>query len=207
LNPFFRIIEILILVVLPLLFLYLRSNWPQKAINVNVIILPLIWYVFYAPLHELGHILGCFIVGLEIKDYQLFAHFWEGNFGFAFVDIKDGYGENMNSFVILILPYMLDLISIVIGYYLLTGYKIINSFLFGLAFLLFNVRPLYDLVDNFIGYFFNHSDFVLAIRIVGSLVIFTFVIISIIIVITLIILLLKRFKQYPQLHNTANEKK
>lgn len=198
-NPFFRIIEILILVVLPLLFLYLRSNWPQKVINVNVIILPLIWYVFYAPLHELGHILGCFIVGLEIKDYQLFAHFWEGNFGFAFVDIKNGYGENMNSFVILILPYMLDLISIVIGYYLLSRYKIINSFLFGLVFLLFNIRPLYDLVDNFIGYYLNHSDFVLASRIVGSLVIFTFVIISIIIGITLILLLLKRYKQYPKL--------
>ena len=185
------------MVVLPLLFLYLRSNWPQKVINVNVIILPMIWYVFYAPLHELGHILGCFIVGLEIKDYQLFAHFWEGNFGFAFVDIKDGYGENMNSFVILILPYMLDLISIVIGYYLLSRYKIINSFLFGLVFLLFNIRPLYDLVDNFIGYFLNHSDFVLASRIVGSLVIFTFVIISIIIGITLILLLLKRYKHYP----------
>ena len=196
-NPFFRIIEILILVVLPLLVLYLRSNWPNKVIYVNVIILPLIWYVFYAPLHELGHILGCFIVGLEIKDYQLFAHFWTGNFGFAFVDIKEGYGENMNSFVILILPYLLDLISIVIGYYLLLRYKIINSFLFGLVFLLFNIRPLYDLVDNFIGYYLNHSDFVLASRIVGSLVIFTFVIISIIIGITLILLLLKRYKQYP----------
>jgi hypothetical protein len=185
-------------VVLPLLVLYLRSNWPQKLIYANVIILPLIWYVFYAPLHELGHILGCLIVGLEIKDYQLFSHFWEGNFGFAFVDIKEGYGENMNSFVILILPYMLDLISIVIGYYLLTRYKIINSFLFGLVFLLSNVRPLYDLVDNFIGYYSNHSDFVLASRIIGSLVIFTFGIISIIFGITLLLLLLKRYKQYPE---------
>lgn len=198
-NPFFRIIEILILVVLPLLVFYLRSNWPKKEINVNVIILPLIWYVFYAPLHELGHVLGCFIVGAEIKDYQLFAHFWEGNFGFAFVDLKDGYGENMNSFVILILPYMLDLISIVIGYYLLSRYKIKNSFLFGLVFLLFSIRPLYDLVDNFIGYYLNHSDFVLASRILGNLVIFTFVIISIIIGITLILLLLKKYKQYPKL--------
>ena len=56
-----------------------------------------------------------------------------------------------------------------------------------------------NLVDNFIGYYLNHSDFVLASRIVGSLVIFTFVIISIIIGITLILLLLKRYKQYPKL--------
>ena len=93
----------------------------------------------------------------------LFAktHFWIGNFGFAFVDIKDGYGENMNSFVILILPYILDLISIIIGYY------------------------------------FYHSDFVLASRILSSFTIFAFLIISIIIGIMFILLLLKKYKQYP----------
>ncbi len=198
-NPFFRILEILILVVLPLLVLFLRSNWPIKVIYVNVTVLPLLWYVFYAPLHELGHVLGCFIVGMEIKDYQLFAHFWAGNFGFAFVEIKEGYGENMRSFVILIMPYVLDLVSIAIGYCLLTRYKIKNSFLFGLVFLLFSVRPLYDLVDNFIGYFYNHSDFVLASRIVGSLAVFSFVISSVLVGITVILLLLKRFKHYPEL--------
>ncbi len=198
-NPFLRIIEILILIVLPLLAFYLRSSWPNREINFNVIILPLIWYVFYAPLHELSHILGCFIEGADIKDYQLFAHFWEGSFGFAFVDIKGGYGENMNSFVILILPYILDLISIFIGYNLLTRYKIKNSFLIGLVFLIFSVRPLYDLVDNFIGYYLNHSDFVLTSRIVGNLVIYTYVIISIIVGVILILLLLKKYKQYPQI--------
>ncbi|MBI5727964.1 MAG: hypothetical protein HY965_08940 [Ignavibacteriales bacterium] len=198
-NPFVRIIEILILVVLPLLVIYLRSNWQQKEIYGNVIILPIIWYVLYALLHELGHILGCLIVGLEIKDYQLFTHFWEGSFGFAFVDIKEGYGENMNSFVILILPYVLDLLSIFTGYYLLSRYRIKNSFLFGLVFLLFNIRPLYDLADNFIGYFLNHSDFVLASRISGIYVVFTFVLISIAIGIILILLILTKYQQYPKL--------
>lgn len=197
-NPFFRTIEILVLVVLPLLAFYLRSSWNQKEVNINVIILPLIWYIFYAPLHELGHILGCFIVGAEIKDYQLFAHFWEGSFGFAFVEIKGGYGENMSSFVILILPYVIDLISIVVGYYLLTTYKIKNSFLFGLVLLLLNIRPLYDLTDNFIGYFLNHSDFVLASRIAGNLIIFSFAISSIIIGATMIMLLLRKFKKFPR---------
>ncbi len=32
LNPIFRIIEILTLVVLPLLLLYLRSNWPKRKL-------------------------------------------------------------------------------------------------------------------------------------------------------------------------------
>jgi len=71
--------------------------------------------------------------------------------------------------------------------------------LFGLVFLSFSVRPLYDLVDNSIGYFLNYSDFVLASQIVGGLIVFTFVIISIIIGIALILLLLKKYKQYPDL--------
>ncbi len=196
-NPFYRILEILVLIVLPLLFIYLRSKWTSKEIYINVIVLPLIWYVFYAPIHELSHILGCIIVGAPITNYRLFAHFWEGSFGFAYVDVKGGLDVNMDSLIILISPYILDFISIVIGYYILTRYKIKNSFLFGLVFLIFSIRPVYDLVDNFIGYYLNHSDFVLASRIVGNLVIFTFVIISIIIGITLTLLLLKKYKQYP----------
>ena len=34
--------------------------------------------------------LGCIIVGADITDYRLFAHFWEGSFGFAYVDVKGG---------------------------------------------------------------------------------------------------------------------
>jgi hypothetical protein len=198
LNPNFRILEILVLVVLPLLIFYLRSSWPKKEVIINVIILPLIWYVFYAPIHELCHILGCLIVGTEIKDYQLFAHFWEGKFGFAFVDIKDGYGENVSTFIILIMPYILDIISIITGYYLLIRYKIKKSFFCGLVLLLLNVRPVYDLIDNFAGYFQNHSDLVMAGRIAGNALTFLFIIVSVITGIILVLFLLKKYKQHPR---------
>ena len=176
----------------------MRSSWPNKEINFNVIFLPLIWYVFYAPLHEIGHILGCVIVGAEIKDYQLFAHFWEGSFGFAYVDVQGGLDVNMNSLIILISPYILDFISIIIGYYILMRYKIKNSFMIGVAFLIFILRPIYDLVDNYIGYYLNHSDFVLASKIVGKSIIFTFVIMSLLIGITLTLLLLKKYEHFPK---------
>lgn len=198
-NPFIRIIEILVLVVLPLLLFYLRSSWLQKEIYINVTFLPLLWYVFYAPIHELGHIVGCLLVGLEIRDYQLFSHFWEGSFGFAFVDIKEGYGENMKSFVVLLMPYFLDLISVIIGYFILLKYKIKNSFIVGIVFLILCVRPIYDLADNFIGYFLNHSDFVLASRIVGKSIVFTFVISSLVISVTLTLFLLKKYNHYPSI--------
>jgi len=199
LNPFFKIIEILILVVLPLLVFYLRSNWPKKEINVNVIILPLIWYLFYAPIHELSHILGCIIVGSKITDYRLFAHFWEGSFGFAYVDVKGGLGVNMNSLIILISPYILDLISIIIGYYILTRYKIKNSFLLGLTFLIFCLRPLYDIVDNYIGIFYNHSDLVLTSQIIGKLITYSYGFITICIGVIVTLILLVKYKDYPKI--------
>ena len=202
-NPILRIIEILILVVLPSLIVYLRSSWPNKEINFNVMFLPLIWYVFYAPIHEIGHILGCVIVGAEIKDYQLFAHFWEGSFGFAYVDVQGGLDVNMNSLIILISPYILDFISIIIGYYILTRYKIKNSFLLGLTFLIFCLRPLYDIVDNYIGIFYNHSDLVLTSKIIGEYITYSYGIISVTISLIAIILLLNKYKNYPKVETQS----
>ena len=204
-NPFFKIIEILILLILPLLVIYLRSNWVIKEIYFNVIILPLIWYLFYAPIHELSHILGCIIVGADITDYRLFAHFWEGSFGFAYVDVKGGLGVNMNSLIILISPYILDFISIIVGYYILTRYKIKNSFPLGLTFLIFCLRPLYDIVDNYIGIFYNHSDLVLTSKIIGEYITYSYGIISVTISLIAIILLLNKYKNYPKVEPQSLE--
>ena len=204
-NPFFRIIEILVLLILPLLVIYLRSNWSMKEIYINVLILPLIWYLFYAPIHELSHILGCIIVGSEITDNRLFAHFWEGSFGFSYVDVKGGLDVNMNSLIILISPYILDFISVIIGYYILTRYKIKNSFLLGLTFLIFCLRPLYDIVDNYIGIFYNNGDLVLTSQIIGEHITCSYGIISVTISIIAIILLLNKYKNYPKVETQSLE--
>lgn len=198
-NVLHRIIEILVLIVIPLLIIYLRSNWSNKEININVILLPVIWYLFYAPIHEAGHLLGCFIIGADISGYRLFAHFWEGSFGLAYVDVKGGLGVNFNSLVILILPYIFDLISVIIGYYILTKYKIKNSFLFGLTFLIFCLRPLYDIVDNYTGIFYNHSDLVLTGKIIGNYIVYIYGIIVAAISLVAIISLINRYKNYPQI--------
>ena len=204
-NAIYRVIEILVLIVFPLLVFYLRSNWTNKEIYVNVIVLPLIWYLFYAPIHELSHMLGCIIVGADITDYRLFAHFWEGSFGFAYVDVKGGLDVNMNSLIILISPYILDFISIIVGYYILTRYKIKNSFLLGLTFLIFCLRPLYDIVDNYIGIFYNNGDLVLTSKIIGEYITYSYGIISVTISLIAIILLLNKYKNYPKVETQSLE--
>jgi len=204
-NPFYRIIEILVLIILPLLVIYLRSNWSMKEIYINVVVLPLIWYLFYAPIHELSHILGCIIVLADITDYRLFAHFWKGSFGFAYVEVQGGLDVNMNSLIILISPYILDFISIIIGYYILTRYKIKNSFLLGLTFLIFCLRPLYDIVDNYIGLFYNNGDLVLTSKIIGEYITYGYGIISVAISLIAIILLLNKYKNYPKVETQSLE--
>jgi hypothetical protein len=197
LNITFRLIEILAIIVLPLLVFYLRSKWPQKEIVIFLIVLPLLWYLFYAPIHELSHILGCIIVGAEIKDYRLFAHFWEGDFGFAYVDVAGGLGVNYKSLIILIAPYVLDFLSLILGYFILIRYKTKNSFLAGLIFLFLCLRPAYDIFDNYLGIIYNHSDFVLVIKIMGWFLTYTFGLVMAVFAAFAIGRILHIYKNYP----------
>ena len=196
-NITFRLIEILAIIVLPLLVFYLRSGWPQKEIVIFMIVLPLLWYLFYAPIHELSHVLGCIIVGAEIKDYRLFAHFWEGDFGFAYVDVAGGLGVNYKSLIILIAPYVLDFLSLILGYFILIRYKTKKSFLAGLIFLFLCLRPAYDIFDNYLGIIYNHSDFVLVIKIMGWFLTYTFGLVMAVFAAFAIARILHIYKNYP----------
>jgi hypothetical protein len=162
-----------------------------------MIVIPLLWYLFYAPIHELSHILGCIIVGADIKDYRLFAHFWEGDFGFAYVDVAGGLDINFNSLIILISPYLLDFLSLLLGYYVLSRYKTKNSFWAGLIFLFLCLRPAYDVIDNYLGIFYNHSDFVLVIKIIGWFLTYSFGLVTTGLAVYVIGKVLHKYKNYP----------
>jgi hypothetical protein len=199
LNVFLRLLEILAIIVLPLLVFYLRSKWPQKEIAILMTVLPLLWYLFYAPIHELSHILGCIIVDAEIKDYRLFAHFWEGDFGFAYVDITGGLDVNFKSLIILISPYVFDFISLILGYFILSRYKTKNSFMAGLIFLFLCLRPAYDIFDNYLGIIYNHSDFVLVIKIIGRFLTYSYGLVTAVFAAYAISRILYKYKNYPDL--------
>ena len=52
--------EILLVVVMPLLVLYLKGNWPLRKVIPPLVIIPVFWYFTYAPLHELSHAAGLY---------------------------------------------------------------------------------------------------------------------------------------------------
>ena len=75
--------EILLFLVMPLLVLYLKGNWPLRKVIPPLVVIPILWYFAYAPLHELSHAAGLYLVGGKAIDYRLIPRFWLGEFGGA----------------------------------------------------------------------------------------------------------------------------
>ena len=63
--------EILLVVVMPLLILYLKGNWPLRKVIPPLVIISVFWYFTYAPLHELSHAAGVYLVGGKVIAYKL----------------------------------------------------------------------------------------------------------------------------------------
>jgi hypothetical protein len=65
-DPLLITFEILLTIVTPLLALYLRGQWPLRTVTACLCGIPVVWYLTYAPIHELSHALGTTLVGGKI---------------------------------------------------------------------------------------------------------------------------------------------
>ena len=144
------VIEIALLIMLPLVLFYQRSSWTFKDYALSIVFIYLIWYVTYALLHELSHMLGALIFDKTIYSYKLIPKFWKGDFGVGYVNYD--YKSDAKDFVIILLPYLRDLIFMVIGYVLLNKTRIKKPFLIGLVLVLFVLSPLFDISNNYVAY-------------------------------------------------------
>ena len=63
--------ETLLIIPIPLVILYLRGKWPMKIIVICLFVIPILWYLTYAPLHEMRHILGTYFAGGKVVDVKL----------------------------------------------------------------------------------------------------------------------------------------
>ena len=104
--------EILLVVVMPLLVLYLKGNWPLRKVLLPLVIIPIIWYFTYAPLHELSHAAGVYLVGGKVIEYKLIPRFWLGEFGGAWIT-PSGITQSWQQLMIWAFPYMLDIVCFV----------------------------------------------------------------------------------------------
>ncbi len=141
---------ITLIIILPLIRFYQRSNWPKTQYLIGIIVLTVLWFFIATPLHELSHMIGAKIVGAKITDYQLLPEYWKGDLRNAYV--KPDFETKFQEFAIRISPYFRDLIIAIIGYILLKKKRINHSFIVGFIFLFSLLNSVYDIVVNFLGY-------------------------------------------------------
>lgn len=149
-------IELAILIILPLLIFYQRSSWNIKSYLFLIPLLYIIWYLTYAFLHECSHLLGVWISGKEVFDMRLIPPFWQGEYGMGFIEY-DFQGDTQDFFIIL-LPYLKDIVCVMIGYILLKRNMPKKAFTTGLILTLFIFSPLYDISNNYIAFLLGHMN-------------------------------------------------
>ena len=171
--------EILLVLVVPLLILYLKGNWPLRKVIPALVIVPILWYFTYAPLHELSHAVGVYLVGGKVIEYKLIPSFWLGEFGGAWIT-PIGITHSWQQLTISAFPYLLDIVCFVVAIFVFKRGSSISSFLIGLAFMLVCLRPASDFVFEPIGFLSGiRGDFYVMQQIVGPFAIWSFILIAI----------------------------
>ena len=171
--------EILLVVVMPLLVLYLKGNWPLRKIIPPLVIIPVLWYFTYAPLHELSHAAGVYLLGGKVIEYKLIPSFWLGEFGGAWIT-PSGITQSWQSLTMSAFPYLLDIVCFVVAIFVFRRGFSRNPFFIGLAFMLLCLRPAGDFVFEPIAFLSgDRGDFYAIQQIVGPFAIWSFILISI----------------------------
>jgi len=151
-------IEIAIIIILPLILFYQLSSWKKSSYLIMIPVLYAIWYFSYGMLHEFAHMIGVFISGKEILNYQLIPHFWKGQFGTGFV--KFDFQGDKRDFLIILMPYLRDILLVIVGYFILSRRILKNLFTTGLVLILFVFSSLFDVTNNYLAYLFGYiNDF------------------------------------------------
>ena len=144
-------LEILVVLVAPLLMLYLAGRWPMRITIPCLFVIPVLWYLTYAPIHELSHVLGTYLVGGSVTEIKLIPRFWQGEFGGAWIT-PQALRAPWQQLVMTSSPYVLDGLSVAVGFFALHRRLLTRPFALGVAFMLLCLRPAFDVVCETVGF-------------------------------------------------------
>jgi hypothetical protein len=144
-------LESLVVIVTPLLILYLTGRWPMRIVIPCLVVIPVLWYLTYAPIHELSHVLGTYLAGGSVTEVKLIPSFWRGEFARAWIT-PSGITAPWQQLVMTGSPYVLDGLSVAIGFFARHRIRLFRPFALGVALMLLCLRPAFDLVCETVGY-------------------------------------------------------
>lgn len=168
-KAIFILFLIIAFVVFPLFLFYKIRGWSEKSVRLSLTLIPILWYFTNAPLHELSHIVATYLVGGTVSEVVLFPKFWEGSFGNAYI-LSTGVIGSLNFAITALFPYLIDILFLVMGYFILKSCNIKSAFMAGFIVMLFFLRPLFDIISNTsTALLFQVGDFVQLAEHIGTL--------------------------------------
>ena len=144
-------IEILVVIVGPLLILYLMGPWPIRIAIPCLLSIPVLWYLTYSPIHELSHVLGAYLVGGSVTELKLIPSFWRGEFGRAWIT-PQGLRAPWQQLVMTSAPYVLDGVSVAVGFFALLRRRLRRPFALGVLLMLLCLRPAFDVLCETVAF-------------------------------------------------------
>lgn len=189
-------LEILLTIVTPLLVLYLRGRWPLRTVTACLFGIAAVWYLTYAPIHELSHALGAILVGGQVVDIKLIPSFWEGELAGAWVTAV-GLGPSWP--VMTGAPYVLDVAFVVASLAVLRRRLSGNALVVGLLVMLMCLRPTFDLVSETVAFVGGaRADLWHIQRVIGSAALGSFLAVSLALCVLSVGVLLRRYGGFPE---------
>ena len=156
---------LLLLVVLPLGVFIARAR-TKVSVGLYWVVLYPAWYLSTTVLHEGSHLLVNVLCGVKVTGVRLVPRFWKGDFSNAFVET--GPWSPLQAVLGSTAPYWLGLLSVGCGLLLLRRMKGRPLLLASLVLTVFCLRPLADLVNNYLAaLFLRFGDFATAAHAVG----------------------------------------
>src|SRR5450759_1235066 len=190
--------EILLTIVTPLLVLYLRGRWPLRIVTACLCGIAVLWYLTYAPIHELSHALGTTLVGGRVVDVKLIPSFWEGTFAVAWVT-SVGLDQSWQQLVSTGAPYVIDVAFVVASLVVLRRRLSRNALVVGLLLMLMCLRPTFDLVCETVGFVGGFEGDLWRIQlIIGSAALWSFLLVSLALCLLSVVVILRGYGGFPE---------
>lgn len=191
--------EILLTIVAPLLALYLRGGWSPRTVAACMVCIAVVWYLTYAPIHELSHAAATLLAGGRVLEAKLIPSFWEGTFAVAWVTTA-GLDRPWQQLAMGGAPYVADVACVTAALAVVRPRLSRNAMVVGLLFMLLSLRPTFDLVCETVGFVGGfRGDLWHAEAILGSAALWSFLAVSLAIGMLSVLVILRRYGGFPAL--------
>lgn len=185
--------EILLTIVTPLLALYLRGGWPSRTVAGCMVCIAVVWYLTYAPIHELSHAAATLLAGGRVLEVKLIPSFWEGTLAVAWVTTA-GLDQPWQQLAMGGAFYAVDVACVAVSLAVIRPRQTGNALAVGLLVMLLCLRPAFDLVCETVGFVSGfRGDLWHAEAIIGSAALWSFLVVALALCLLSVVVILRRY--------------